>query len=194
MASGLTNTATDSPELVRQIAELLARPPRVDGIELDTAYFARANAANGRADQRFLLPNDYGWQPLGSDRAPLVPLQLCEFLAYKTALAYEPADRIKAFLEGCCVGVTRIRVFDSAGDAKNEAGVLADAQGFGFVFERKAFVVFRGTASGNDWKINRIDTLTSDLGNAADRRTAALRKAYGPLLDKLGDQIGRAHV
>ena len=49
--------------------------------------------------------------------------------------------------------------------------MLADAQGFGFVFERKAFVIFRGTASGNDWKINRIDALTSDLGKAGDRRT-----------------------
>ena len=123
-----------------------------------------------------------------------MPLQLSEFLAYKTALAFEPADRIKAFLERCCPGVGRICVFASAHDRKNAAGVLADAQGFGIVFERKAFVIFRGTSSGSDWKTNGIDTRTSDLGKAADRRTVALRTAYDPLLDKLCDPLPGRHV
>ena len=192
----MTEVAEDSsaasPDLVKQITELLARPPRVDGIELDTDYFAQT--IGSAAQPWSLLANDYRWRPLGSGRAPLVPLQLCEFLAYKTALAYEPADRIKAFLERCCPGVDRISVFDSTREKKNSHGVLADAQGFGFVFERKAFVIFRGSSSSNDWKTNRLDMLTSDLGSAADRRTEALRKAYGPLLDKLGDPAPGRHV
>ncbi|MDX2288198.1 MAG: hypothetical protein NW217_05185 [Hyphomicrobiaceae bacterium] len=181
-----------TPDLAKQIAELLARPPRVDGIELDTAYFLQSNGAGARS--RALLPNDYRWQPPGETQAPIVPLQLCEFLAYHTALAYETAERITAFLQRCRPGISRIRIFDSSRDTTNTAGVLADAQGFGFVFERKAFVIFRGTLSGNDWAINRIDTLTSDLGRTGDKRAAALRKAYGPLLDKLGDPVPGRHV
>lgn len=192
MTSQRAAPSTPPAELVRQITELLARPPRVEGIELDTAYFARSTGIEVR--RRTLLPDDYRWRPPGSGAAPLVPLQLCEYLAYKTALAYEPADRITAFLQHCSHGVTRIRVFDTARDKTNAAGVLVDAQAFGFVFERHAYVIFRGTSSGNDWKINRIDTLTSDLGKAADRRAAGLRQTYGSLLDKLGDPTPGRHV
>lgn len=188
------SASSPAPDLVQQIAELLARPPSVDGIALDTAYFAKTAATATPASPRVLLPIDYRWQSPGSGSARQVPLQLCEFLAYKTALAYEPAERIKAFLERCCPGVSGISVFDSARDPTNSVGVLADAQAFGFVFERKAFLIFRGTSSGNDWKINRIDTLTSDLGTTADGRMTALRKAYGTLLDKLGDPVPGRHV
>lgn len=187
-----SNMPASPPDVARQIAELLARAPRVDGIELDTAFFTHANSADGPV--RSLLPNDYRWQPTGADKSPVVPLQLCEFLAYKTALAYESDKRITAYLEHCCPGVSRVRVFNSAHDPKNTYGVFADAQGYGFVFERKAFVIFRGTSSGQDWKINRIDTLTSDLAHAAPRLTKALRKSYGPLLDKLGDPVPGRHV
>ena len=179
-------------DLAREITELLARPPRVDGIELDTAYFAQASGPDGKP--RRLLAQDFSWQPPASGGAPRVPLQLCEFLSYKAALAYEPADRISAFLERCCPGVSRTRVFNSARDAKNAAGVRADAQGFGFVFERKAFLIFRGTSSAKDWITNRIDMLTTDLGNADDRRITALRNAYGPLIDRIGDPTPGRHV
>lgn len=204
MAIAIAQDQKPPAELIGQIAQLLAKPPRVDGVELDTAYFAgQSGTATPDPQPRALLPSDYRWRPADSDSSPRVPLQLCEFLAYKTALAYEPGDRIMAYLAKCCPGVTRPRIFDSAAKKMNAAGVeiapsaagvLADAQGFGFVFERKAFVIFRGTASGNDWKINRIDVLTSDLGEAADRRTRKLRDAYGALIDKLGDPTPGRHV
>lgn len=182
-------------DLVGQIAQLLAKTTEVDDIELDTTYFSPVDAASPHELRpRVLLPNDYRWQPAGAGGKPRVPLQLCEFLAYKTALAYEPGDRIVAFLERCCSGVTGIKVFDSANRTEIAAGVLADAQGYGFVFERKAFVIFRGTASRNDWKLNRIDQLTSDLDKAADGHTEQLRKDYGALLGTLGNPDPGRHV
>jgi pimeloyl-ACP methyl ester carboxylesterase len=195
MAIETQQNGTPTAELVGQIAQLLAKPRDIAGIKLDTAYFAASNGTTTPQPQaRVLLPGDYHWEPIDADGTPRVPLQLCEFLAYKTALAYEPEDRIKNFLKQCCGDVTRIRVFDSARNKENDAGVLADAQAYGFVFERKAFVIFRGTASGNDWKINRIDALTSDLGKDADRRNTKLRKDYGVLLNKLGDPVPGRHV
>jgi pimeloyl-ACP methyl ester carboxylesterase len=185
--------ALSSEPLVTEITGLLAKPSRVEGIEFDTSdYFARA--ADGQNRPRTSLRHDYRWRPVEAGATPLVPLQLCEFLAYKTALAYESADRIRAYLERCHDGFQRIRVFDSSTDKGHAGRLLADAQGYGFVFERKAFVIFRGTTSAHDWKINRIDALTNDIGKAGDRRTAALRKAYGSLLDKLGDPNPGRHV
>ncbi|MDX2307475.1 MAG: hypothetical protein NW216_04475 [Hyphomicrobium sp.] len=195
MAQETADATPPSAELVAQIAELLARPPTVTGIELDTDYFAGSDGrASQSSHQRVLLPNDYAWRPLGSGVPPRVPLQLCEYLAYKTALAYEPTERIKAFLEKCCSGVTHYRFFDSTTNKADAAGVLADAQGFGYVFERKAFLIFRGTTSGSDWTINRIDALTSDLVKPSDRRAKSLRKEYGRLIDKLGDPNPGRHV
>lgn len=210
VATGATQAATAQPaatpalapeQLLEQIAELLAQPPRVAGIEFQTDYFAQIKADDGKLPT--LLPDDHAWQRNGS-QVPHVPLQLCEFLAYKTALAYENASRIEAFtkaqLKQCGVRDEDIdvRVFDSARNPSNRVGVLADAQGFGFIFERKAFVIFRGTTSSNDWKINRTDTLTSDLGldgdSTSDRRAIALRATYGPLLGKLGNPKPGRHV
>lgn len=199
--------ARDGAPPIERIAALLARPPRVDKINLDTSFFAASEGA-GRA----LLPAGYEWRA-DAQSGSRVPLQLCEFLAYKTALAYETAPRIEAYLAKCCNGISRFRFFDSARDPNNKEGVLADAQGYGFVFESKAYVIFRGTESGNDWKINRIDVLTSELGirqdeqrdhdsssaveNAEipkDRRAKKLAATYGPLLRKLGNLEPGRHV
>lgn len=192
MTSVPATSATPPPDVVDEIRRLLARPPSVEGIKFDTAYFTRDFSSDGR--QRTLVADDFTRRNSTSDDVPPVPLQLCEFLAYKTALAYESADRIKAFLERCRQGVSRIRVFDSTRDKKNAGSVLADAQAFGFVLERNAFLIFRGTSSGNDWKINRIDTLTKALETATDKRAVALRATYGSLIDKLGDPSPGRHV
>lgn len=184
-----TAAAPTDTQTFEQIIGLLARPPRVDGIALDTGYFTGADGAS-----RALLPDGYDWRATDTAAGSRVPLQLCEFLAYKTALAYESAARIEAYLQTCCSGITRFRFFDSARDVKNQAGVMADAQGYGFVFERRAYVIFRGTESGNDWKINRLDALTSELGSPTDRRTRKLAETYGALLGKLGDPNPGRHV
>lgn len=207
-ASSIAAADPTDTRTIEQILGLLARPPRVDGIALDTAYFNGAAAAD-----RALLPDRYDWRAPDAGAGTRVPLQLCEFLAYKTALAYESEARIKAYLESCCSDLTRFRFFDSARDPKNTHGVMADAQGYGFVFERKAYVIFRGTESGNDWKINRIDALTSELGIRQDeqgdndsssagqhaeipkdRRAQKLAATYGPLLRKLGNLTPGRHL
>ncbi len=188
----MSNINTSAPSAAvsqDHIAALLGRPPRVEGINLDTGFFDRVDGAG-----RKLLPDGYEWRPENAASGSRVPLQLCEFLAYKTALAYESSARIQAYLETCCGGISRYRFFDSARDAKNREGVMADAQGYGFVFDHKAYVIFRGTESGNDWKINRLDTLTSELGNSSDRRTKKLDSIYGSLLGALGDPQPGRHV
>lgn len=43
---GTADESTASQDLVKQINELLARPPSVDGIELDTDYFARSQGTD----------------------------------------------------------------------------------------------------------------------------------------------------
>ncbi|CAN0223310.1 unnamed protein product, partial [Phaeothamnion confervicola] len=117
------------------------------------------------------------------------PLQFCEFLAYKTALAYESEDRIRTYLTKYCQGISRIVFFDSGGGR-----TLADAQGYGFVFEQKAFVIFRGTESDNDWVINRTDALTDTLQNPNDNRRKKLVARYGDLLAKTGDPSPGRHA
>jgi hypothetical protein len=173
------------------IIGLLTRRADV-GIALDASYFtshvslfpdALENKGSGQ-----LLPEQYTWKPEGAE-APRVPLQLCEFLAYKTALAYEPEERIKTYLSDCCDGMTNFIFFDSK-DA-------ADTQGYGFVFENKAFVVFRGTETagtgmGLDWAINLSDAMTDTLGNVNDKRRIKLLKQYGDVFLRVaGTSPGR---
>ncbi len=187
--------STTPAQMIEQITILLAQPPSVENVALDTRYFAGWDGAATRsgATTRVLLPGGYDWSGNAAAGSG-VPLQLCEFLAYKTALAYEPADRITNYLKKCCTGLDRIQFFNSASDKKNLAGVAADSQGYGFVFERRAYIIFRGTESGADWKINRIDALTSELGGATDRRSRKLEARYGKLLRKLGDPTPGRHV
>ena len=192
-----TETAAHA-DLLRQISGLLAAPRSVDGIEFDTLYFSKSSDATRRAEPaRMLLPLGYNWlspSTTPETAKPRVPLQLCEFLAYKTALAHETPERVKKYLAECCTGYTNVEFFNSAEEDASKYGKLADAQAFGFVFKRKAFVIFRGTLSKQDWKINSTDALTDDLFAKKDRRLTGLREAYGPLLDKLGDPEPGRHV
>jgi len=175
--------------------QLLARPPHVEGIELFSSLWA--DGVDDSPAAKVLLPRDFQWLSVGA-AGPRVPLQLCEFLAYKAGIAYESEPRIKAHLESCSEGLSgnagRFRFFDATKAGEAQPGHLADAQGYGFVFERTAFVVFRGTESAYDWEINRIDALTDQLGGTTDRRYRDLRKVYGELLDKLGDPSPGRHV
>src|SRR5215467_14291333 len=81
------------------LLEVLAQTARVK-VDLDTAFFAPPVAADNRTAEPAgapairLLPADYTWRP-DPAKGSRIPLQLCEFLSYKTALAYEPEDRIR---------------------------------------------------------------------------------------------------
>ena len=204
MATETQTAVVVSPDLIEQIVKLLARPPQVPGIEFDQAYYAHppeagtrsvSGSMSGNMSGRRLLPSVLNWRSQDPATAETrVPLQLCEFLAYKTALAYETAERIENYLKDCCTGYTRVKFFDSTVGDNATYGALADAQAYGFVFEGKAFVIFRGTSSGIDWKINRMDALTDDVLVRKDKRYLPLRKTYGPLLDMLGDPEPGRHI
>ncbi|MGE0023378.1 MAG: hypothetical protein AB7S70_07090 [Hyphomicrobium sp.] len=175
--------------------QLLTRPPHVEGIDLFSSLWAEG--ADDSPAAKALLPRDFQWVSAGA-AGPRVPLQLCEFLAYKAGIAYESEPRIKAHLESCGEGLSgkagRFRFFDATKAGESQPGRLADAQGYGFVFDRTAFIVFRGTESAYDWAINRIDALTDQLGGTSDRRYRDLKRVYGELLDKLGDPSPGRHV
>jgi hypothetical protein len=176
-----------------KVIELLARPPNVVKVNLDVAYFAPNPApAPDPVDpelhrSRPMLSERYVWLPEGAT-TPRIPLQFCEFLAYKTALA-----RARAADQGLSgkvrEGIGNFAFFDS-GRNKGEA----DSQAYGFVFENKAFVVFRGTENDNDWAINRSDAMTDKLGDRTDKRVRTLERRYGDLLRGLGDPKPGRHV
>jgi hypothetical protein len=192
-AAASTAPQAIEPSLAEQIATLLAKPAVPDGIDLDVAYFRPVDhdaSAQTRVPSAVapLLPLDHVWRLAGSDK-PRIPLQFCEFLAYKTALAYESEVRIRGYLANYCQGISHVVFFDSGGGR-----TLADAQGYGFVFEHKAFVIFRGTESDNDWAINRADALTDALQNSNDKRRKWLVTRYGDLLAKTGDPSPGRHV
>jgi hypothetical protein len=74
-------------------------------------------------------------------------LALCEFLAYKSVLAYAEGKDILANLSnGNCRG---IREEHNMFFASEPLG--GDTHGFGFVLDETAFIVMRGTASLMDW-------------------------------------------
>ena len=175
--------------IAERLSKALARPPSVEGILLDPAYFA-GFAGPGEAP-RMILSNGHRWRA-GDEARPNVPLQLCELLAYKTALAYSKPAEIERYLSTCCEGVERFCFFDST--ASGPGAAAADAQGYGFVRERKAFIVFRGTQTDKDWGINTADALTDQLGGTADQRYLELKARYGDLVDRLGERAPGRHV
>ncbi|HXF55806.1 MAG TPA: lipase family protein [Hyphomicrobiaceae bacterium] len=129
-----------------------------------------------------LLADGHDWRRQG------IPLELCEFLAYKSALAYHSADVIGHNLSTCCEGIDSFAYFDST---KGEDRVPhVDTQGYGFRREGKAFIILRGTSTWSDWKGNLRDLLT-DPGQVSDneRRAAewALKKAFDRLKRTHGD-------
>lgn len=186
----MTRATTPDGETVTRLAQLLARPPQVAGVRLDPTYF---QGWEGSTDQpRMILPAEHRWRASDEDGRPNIPLQLCEFLAYKTALAYNKPQEIESYLASCCAKTDRFRFFDST--TSGASGAAADAQGYGFVFEGKAFVVFRGTQSDKDWSINTSDSLTDELGRPGDRRYRELKTKYGDLVDRLGEPSPGRHV
>jgi len=92
------------------------------------------------------------------------PLDLCEFAAYMSALAYheplgpnsaqpdpkKPQESLVAYLERTCgTHITNVATFSNQG-----------TEGFGFVMDDAAFIVMRGTVDWLDWQRNLKATPT----------------------------------
>lgn len=125
-----------------------------------------------------LIASSHSWRNSTTGR-PRVPLPLCEFLAYKTALAYETDARIKVNLQQCCQGIDKIAFFDARLDG------VADTQGYGFRYEGKAFIILRGSESEIDWWVTNVeDTPTHALTGSDDTRLARLTQQLSRLKAK----------
>lgn len=135
-----------------------------DGLAVLAAFPARIGTRVPPPPALSLLPETYQWKDprTGQQR---IPLPLCEFLAYKAALSYERSEIIRHNLESCCQGIEHFKFFDTDRQTNGEV----DTQGFGFVYEGKAFIILRGSASDTDWEGNFNDALTDVTKFTGDR-------------------------
>ena len=148
-----------------------------EGLDLLAAFPAKIGTRAPPPPALSLLPNNYRWvdSDTGQQR---IPLPLCEFLAYKSALAYERPEIIKHNLENCCHGIEYFAFFDTNPETKekNDKSVKkakseVDTQGYGFVYEDKAFIILRGSVSDIDWEGNFNDALTDIMNFVGDKTT-----------------------
>lgn len=171
-------TVTASPTIAPGGAsDPFAKAPTFEAFDVDFGFLGEPSVLDvlcGRAVEAQarpappLLADDYRWRNAAGRLR--IPLPLCEFLAYKAALAYEPAKTIEANLPAN----SQFCFFNSAaddsadqnvGEKKIDRGGLPDTQGFGFVRDGMAFIVMRGTVSKADWQGNFQDALVSSLAN-----------------------------
>lgn len=124
-----------------------------------------------------------------------VPLELCEYLAYKSVLAYEQDEAaISQHFDRCgWRGITRgsLEFFDTK---KN-----SDTQGFGYVSGDTAFIVMRGTTSATDWRTDLTMGVTTDddlsaedraiIGNPEPRRHLGFARAWGHAAKDIEDWL-----
>lgn len=152
-----------------KVASLTSEPAKPsaspDGMNLDYGFlthegldelagFASADPTadatrSSPASRVRLLPTDPEWARKGFS------LPLCEFLAYKSALAYGSETEVGINLN-CCRGLSRPKFFDTG----DRDGI--DTQGYGFLFEDAAFIVMRGSESATDWAGNQNDKITGE--------------------------------
>jgi len=140
----------------------------------DYLRFTTADAA----DARFSV---FSGRPDWADDKARFPLALCEFLAYKSLLAYDRDEVIGPHLKnGNCRGFVEgtYKFFDSTIDGKG------DTQGYGFALGDIAFVVMRGSVSLRDW----IDDLT------ATPTTSGWPLVTKKMLEHIGGDIPRRHL
>ncbi len=168
-------------------------------LEIDTAQTGDATASEGRPASQFLaqarvasyvrfletdartyhpafdfFDADHDWD--GSH----FPLNLCEFLAYKSALAYRGRRQIEDnLMREHARGITHFAFFE-------HQGRHGDTQGYGFVVQDTAYVVFRGTEflTLADWVTDFDTALTTELD----------AKRYGELEDRVGARQPGRHT
>ena len=115
-------------------------------------YLRYAASADAPDDPRFAV---FGRPPDWSDGKDRFPLALCEFLAYKSVLAYYDKGAISDHLKRCRgIRPESYQFFDSSRSA-------GDTQGYGFVIGDTAFIVMRGSASLRDWMDDFSAALTT---------------------------------
>lgn len=97
--------------------------------------------------------------------AATYPLILCEFLAYKSGLAYRSPREIYRDLMGIGSdgspynqGITQYAFFDTAHPSATVR--FGDTQAFAFIHQRTGYVIFRGTSTIADVKTDLHDELT----------------------------------
>lgn len=161
-------------------------------------YLDTLSSPQARYHSLELLPDDHQWHDPVTERQA-IPLPLSEFLAYKAALAYLDEPELQLMLRDCCEGieldevdpskVKHFRFFDSA-KAKRKIG---DTQGFGFLYQGKAYIIMRGTTSGTDWRGNLNDRQTTLL-NAKSKELLKLQMAMTDLLKPDGNPLPGRHL
>lgn len=195
MPNATTATTSAVPASAPTLDYLYAGPAKlcpVNNVNLDFATLMTdvldalsAEAPMVKAEQALrLLPDGHKWlDETGSNQN--VPVPLCEFLAYKAALAYEKEATIEKHLG---VSNPRFKFFDTSHDRP----YTADTQGFGFVHQGMAFIVMRGSWEEGDWDTNFLDTMTSDLEKLGDKfivPNANLKKLELPSADRIRELV-----
>lgn len=124
---------------------------------------------------RTMLPAGFGWKDTHGSQC--IPMVLAEFLAYKSALAYEDGPVIEASLGPA----TGFKFFDTRGR-------IADTQGFGFLQDGMAFIVMRGSEKvAGDWDVNLNAGLTDLLGDEDGKVVERLVKRHKVGADHIGE-------
>ena len=150
-------------------------------------------AASGKEDANFLVASALRNWKADKDK---IPLELCEFLAYKSVLAYEDEGALRAHFEGGGWRGMKAESFEFFDTGKN-----GDTQGYGFVSGTTAFIAMRGTTSVDDWSTDLSSALTTDkdilaetlkvIGSAAPRRHLGFASAWGHAAPKIETWAGK---
>lgn len=157
-----------------------------------------AFVSSGKEDANFLIASALKNWKADKDK---IPLELCEFLAYKSVLAYEDEGPLKAHFEGGGWRGMKAESFEFF-----DTGKKGDTQGFGFVSGTTAFIAMRGTTSVEDWFNDLSPALTTDkdipaetlelIGSAAPRRHLGFASAWGhaaPIIEAWAEKARKNH-
>lgn len=181
-------------------AKPLAAADRFDALFLKPGNIDTylAFAASGKEDASFLVASALKNWRADKDK---IPLELCEFLAYKSVLAYEDEGPLKAHFEGGGWRGMKAESFEFFDTGKN-----GDTQGFGFVSGTTAFIAMRGTTSVEDWFTDLSPALTTDedipaetlelIGSAAPRRHLGFASAWAhaaPKIETWAEKVRKNH-
>ncbi len=158
-SASANNAPAPSPASAQASEPAAAAPAEIDypfsSPESLDAYVAALSKPDP-LDSRFaIFDSAYDWSK------KKIPFVLCEFLAYKCALAYmDDQDVIQGILKSHR-GVDP-RTFDQTFAFFNSGDGGADTQGYGFLLGGAAFVIMRGTVGLTDWETDFDVKLTSD--------------------------------
>jgi Lipase (class 3) len=178
----------------------LAAPSRFDALFLKPGNIDTYLdfAASGKEDANFLVASALKNWTADKDK---IPLELCEFLAYKSVLAYEDEKALRAHFKGGGWRGMKAESFEFFDTGKN-----GDTQGYGFVSGTTAFIAMRGTTSVDDWATDLSSALTTDkdipagtlklIGSAEPRRHLGFASAWAhaaPKIEMWAEKVRKHH-